>query len=73
VVVLKADVVPFSPEADGGALLRRARREELRRARRPHPPAGARPLSPPFNKLFRAFALRRAGLVSESKNKLQYT
>ena len=26
-----------------------------------------------FYKLFRAFALRRAGLVSESKNKLQYT
>jgi hypothetical protein len=29
--------------------------------------------SRPFNKLFRAFALRRAGLVSESNNKLQYT
>ena len=34
--------------------------------------ACARP-APPFNKLFRAFALRRAGLVSDSKNKLQYT
>jgi hypothetical protein len=27
----------------------------------------------PFNKLFRAFALRRTGLVNEIKNKLQYT
>ena len=29
--------------------------------------------SPPCNTLFRAFALRRAGLVSESKDRLQYT
>jgi hypothetical protein len=28
---------------------------------------------PAFNKLFRAFALRRTGLVNEIKNKLQYT
>jgi hypothetical protein len=27
----------------------------------------------PFDKLFRAFALRRTGLVNEIKNKLQYT
>jgi hypothetical protein len=37
----------------------------------PPPP----PLAPfaPCLKKFRAFALRRTGLVSESKNKLQYT
>ena len=43
-------------------------------ARRARPSApGAAPPHCPINKLFRAFALRRAGLVSESKDKLQYT